>query len=337
MWTRPGAGIVPLMRVRPVLAAPQSARLRVVVALVPCLLGLFIAGLYLAYMQTGQSLAKPFQDALWYQAAAVRLNLGHTLYHLGPGDPPVLFVQGVTAPLLSPPPIAVIWRPIVLLPFGFAAWMVACWLAVLGTTFYLVYRTGLPGALVATILAPAIGEQLAAGNVAAFFPLLMVMAWKLRDRELAGLAVGFMAVTKLSPASLGGWLLGTRRWRAVVAAALTVAVILAISVIGAGWSSFTDYLDVARTTAPSTASLSGLTGIGWLSEGVLVVGTVVALLLGRWPRWAFILAVVVSIIGTPSLYLSGWVALLAVLAPFCDGPAPVPAPEARATPAVTPA
>ncbi len=77
----------------------------------------------------------------------------------------------MTAPLLSPPPIAVIWRPIVLLPFGFAAWMVACWLAVLGTTFYLVYRTGLPGALVACILAPAIGEQLAAGNVAAFFPV----------------------------------------------------------------------------------------------------------------------------------------------------------------------
>ena len=34
MWTRPGAEIVRLMRVPPVLAAPQSARLRVVVALV---------------------------------------------------------------------------------------------------------------------------------------------------------------------------------------------------------------------------------------------------------------------------------------------------------------
>ena len=29
--------------------------------------------------------------------------------------------------------------------------LAACWLAVLGTTFYLVYRTGLPGALFATI------------------------------------------------------------------------------------------------------------------------------------------------------------------------------------------
>ena len=96
--------------------------------------------------------------------------------------------------------------------------------------------------------------------------------------------------------------------------------ILAISVIGAGWSSFVDYLDVARTTAPSTASLSGLTGIGWLSEATLVGGALLALVLGRWPRWSFTVAVVVSIIGTPSLYLSGWVALLAVLAPFSDGP-----------------
>jgi hypothetical protein len=308
------------MRSTRIFATSLSPRMRVVLALVPCVLGLFIAGLYLAYMQTGESLAKPFQDALWYQAAAVRLNIGHDLYHLVPGDPPVLFVQGVTAPLLSPPPIAVIWRPIVLLPFGFAAWMVACWLAVLGTTFYLVYRTGLPGALVATILAPAIGEQLAAGNVAAFFPGLMVLAWKLRDRELAGVAVGLMAVTKLSPASLGGWLVGSRRWRAVAGAAVTIGAILAITILGAGFTSFREYLDVATSTAPSTASLSGLTGISWLSEATLVVGTLVALALGRWPRWAFTLAVVVSIIGTPSLYLSGWVALLAILAPFSDGP-----------------
>lgn len=315
------AGIVERMRTSRIFATSLSPRVRVVLALVPCLLGLFIAGFYLAYMQTGESLAKPFQDALWYQAAAVRLNIGHDLYHLVAGDPPVLFVQGVTAPLLSPPPIAVIWRPIVLLPFGFAAWMAACWLAVLGTTFYLVYRTGLPGALVATILAPAIGEQLAAGNVAAFFPGLMVLAWKLRDRELAGMAVGLMAVTKLSPASLGGWLVGSRRWRAVAGAAVTIGAILLVTALGAGFTSFREYLDVATSTAPSTASLSGLTGISWLSEATLVGGTLVALALGRWPRWSFTLAVVVSIIGTPSLYLSGWVALLAILAPFSDRPA----------------
>jgi hypothetical protein len=149
----------------------------------------------------------------------------------------------------------------------------------------------------------------------------MVLAWKLRDREIAGVAVGLMAVTKLSPASLGGWLVGNRRCRAVAGAAVTIGVILLITVLGAGFTSFREYLDVATSTAPSTASLSGLTGISWLSEVTLVVGTLAALALGRWPRWSFTLAVVVSIIGTPSLYLSGWVALLAILAPFSDAPA----------------
>jgi len=307
---------------RSLFAAQSSVRLRLVVALVPCLLGLFIAAEYLAFMSTGQSLAKPFQDALWYQAAAVRLNVGHDLYRLGPGDPAVLFVQGVSAPLLSPPPIAVLWRPIVAIPGGFAAWMAACWLAVLGTTFYLVYRTGLWGALFACILAPAIGEQLAAGNVAAFFPVLMVLAWKLRDREAAGVAVGFMALMKLSPGSLGGWLIGSRRWRAVGGAVAAAVAILLVTLVGAGPGSFREYLDVATSTAPSTASLSGLTGIPWLSEATLVGGTLLALAIGRWPRWSFTVAVIVSILGTPSLYLSGWVALLAVLAPFTDRPVP---------------
>ncbi len=321
------------MRASAVFTAPGSVRMRVVLALVPCLLGLFIAAEYLTFMSSTTTSAPPFTDALWYQAAAERLNAGHALYHLVPGDRPVFLVPGITtAPFLSPPPIAVAWRPIVWLPGGFAAWMAACWLAVLGTTFYLVYRTGIGGALVAALLAPAIGEQLAAGNVAAFFPLLMVLAWKLRDREFAGIAVALMAAFKLSPASLGGWLVGTGRWRAVIAGAITLVVVLVVSVLGAGLTSFRDYLDVAATAGPSTSSLSGLSGIPWLSEAGLVVGTLIAIALGRWPRLAFVVAVVVSVATTPSLYLSGLVALLATLAPFSDGaragePAGVPADE----------
>ncbi|HZL32880.1 MAG TPA: hypothetical protein VFC81_02755, partial [Verrucomicrobiae bacterium] len=49
-------------------------------------------------------------------------------------------------------------------------------------------------------------------------------------------------------------------------------------------------------------------------------GSLLALGLGRWPRAAFIVAVIVSVVGTPSLYLSGLVVLLATLAPFTDRP-----------------
>lgn len=309
-------------------------RLRVVLALVPCLLGLFIAAQYLTFMASPQSSAPPFSDAWTYQAAGERLNAGHDLYRLGPGDRPVLMVPGLHAPLLSPPPIAVLWRPIAWLPFGFAAWIAACWLAVLGTTFFLVLRTGIRGAIVASMLAPAIGEQLAACNVAAFFPLLMVLAWKARDRELGGYAVGAMAAAKLTPASLLGWLVGSRRWQAAIGFVIVVGLILAVSIVGAGAGSFLEYLDVARTSAPSTSSLSGLSGIDWLSPAFLVAGTLLAVGLGRWTRLSFVLAVIVSVLGTPALYLSGLVTLLATLAPFSNAPASsqpdVPSEQARA-------
>ena len=51
---------------------------------------------------------EPYIDATTYQAAGERWNAGHDLYRLGPGDRDVLPWPGrYTAPLLSPPPIAV--------------------------------------------------------------------------------------------------------------------------------------------------------------------------------------------------------------------------------------
>ncbi len=102
---------------------------------------------------------------------------------------------------------------------------------------------------------------------------------------------------------------------------VVAAVILVVSVLGAGVGSFSEYFDVARTTDPSTSSLSGLSGIGWLSPAFLVAGTLLAAGLGRWTRASFIVAVIVSVVGTPALYLSGLVTLLATLAPFSDAPA----------------
>ena len=305
--------------VEPAKDAWQTARRRALIALVPCGMGIFVAVQYFLFMTSPVSSAPPFADALTYQAAGERLNAGHLLYALGPGDRPVLTLPGISSsPLLSPPPIAVLWRLIVAVPFGFQLWVVACWVAVLTATFYLVFKTGLRGAVIATVLSPAIGEQLAACNVAAFFPGLLVLAWRWRDRPGAGAIIGLMASIKLTPGTLGGWLVATRRWRGVATAAGTVAVIGVFSVLGSSVGAFADYVEVARTAGPSTSSLSGLTGVGWVSPAVLVVGTVAIMGLGRWPRIAFIVGVVLSVVGTPALYLSSWVPLIATLAPFAD-------------------
>jgi hypothetical protein len=97
---------------------------------------------------------------------------------------------------------------------------------------------------------------------------------------------------------------------------ISVGVMVVVSLVGSSLAAFGDYLHVAATARPSIASLSGLTGISWLSPGVLVAGTLAAIGLGRWPRAAFVVGVTTSVLGTPALYLSGWVTILAVLAPF---------------------
>ena len=299
----------------------QTVRLRAFVALIPCALGIFVASQYFAYMSSPVNGVPPFTDALWYQAAGERLNAGHFLYALSVGDRPVFMVPGITtAPLLSPPPIAVVWRVIDVVPFGFQLWVVACWTAVLSTTFFLVFRTGLGGAVVAAALSPAIGEQLAACNVAAFFPGLLVLTWHWRGNPSAGAVVGLMAALKLTPAAMAGWLAASRQWRGLTATGLTIAAIVLVSVVGSSIDAFRDYVEVARTAGPSTSSLSGLTGLPWASEAALVVGTLVIATLGPWPRMAFIGGVVLVVVGTPSLYLSGLVTLIAVLAPFVDQP-----------------
>lgn len=297
----------------------RSTLRRHLLAAIPCVVGLLIGLQYLQLMNDPLSTVPPFADANTYLAAGERLNAGHDLYTLGPGDRPVLILPEISsAALLSPPPIAVIWRPIAALPFGLALWVAAAWLALLGTTYYLVLRTGLRGAVVATALAPAIGEQLAACNVAAFFPFLLTLAWVLPGWR-SGLIVGVMASLKLAPAAMIGWLVGTGSWRGVGAACLAIVVAIGLSLVGAGPDSLVRYVEVARMVAPSASSLSGITGVAWLSPAILIGGTIVAVALGRWPAWSFIVAVIASVLGTPALYLSGFVTLLATLAPAAAG------------------
>jgi hypothetical protein len=229
----------------------------------------------------------------------------------------VLRVVGTSeAPLLSPPPIAVIWRFLVVVPFGYEAWLIGCWVSLLGATFILCRRTGLRGAVLASILSPCIGEQLAAGNMASFFPGLLAIAWATRDTWISGFVVGALAGLKISPGSMSGWILGTRSWRGAIGFFAAISIWLLVSVIGAGASALPEYAQVlARGVGPSWLSLSGWAGIGWLSPAVLLVGTLLAVALGRWPALSFSVGVIAAVLGTPALYLSGFVTLLAVLAP----------------------
>jgi hypothetical protein len=264
------------------------------------------------------NLMEPFTDATTYLAAGERLNAGHDLYRLTAGDRPVLTIPGLySAPLLSPPPIAVLWRPLAAVDWGMAVWVVACWIALLGTVVYVTLRAGLPGVLLALLLSFAIGEQLAVANVNAFMPALYVLLWRYRDHAPSGSLVGIAAAIKLAPVALVGWLLGSRRWKAIMFAFAGLGVMFAVGALGAGLGSYLDYLGTLSGNRPTQLSVSGQTGIGWASYAVLVLGMIAAAVTGgRWPRASFVLALTASVLGTPALYASGLVSLLALAAPW---------------------
>jgi hypothetical protein len=266
------------------------------------------------------NLMEPFTDAMTYRAAGDRLNIGHELYRLVPGDLPVLTIPGLySAPLLSPPPIAVLWRPLAAVEWGMALWVAASWVVLLGTVLYVVVKVGLPGVLLALLLSHAIGEQLAVANFNAFMPALYILMWKYRDRAVAGVLIGFAASIKLSPLAMTGWLAGGRRWPAVGATFATLAFMLALGVLGAGIGSYVAYLGTLSGNQPTELSLAGWTGLSWTPYAFLVVGSLASWLIGgRWPRASFVVALLASVLGTPALYASGLVSLLALAAPWTD-------------------
>jgi glycosyl transferase family 87 len=271
----------------------------------------------------------PFTDALTYLAAGERLNSGHHLYSMGPGDRQIyLYPPGLTVPLLSPPPIAAIWRPLAALPFGFSLWVLACWIALLGTIAYLVIRVGWPVVVLCLLLAPQIGEQLAVANMTAMFPAAFVLAWRWRQRPATGVMVGVLAVLKIIPGTLLGWYLGHRPrafvWAVVAGAGLSLA-----SLVLVGPSEFFDYVRVLGVGGASPSSIGSSFAMPWLNMAILVVGAIAAALI-RNEAFAFTVAVTAAVAGNPALYGASLVPLLALFAPLIPEPEVETAPAAKA-------
>lgn len=274
---------------------------------------------FIVYDMPG-NLMDPFTDATTYLAAGERLNDSHELYRLEDGDRPVLTLPGLfTAPLLSPPPIAVAWRPLAAIPWGWAIWIVAAWASLLGTIVYLVLRVGPPAAFLAFFLSHAIGEQLAVANVNAFVPAAYVLIWNLRGKASTGTIVAILASVKLAPMAMTGWFLGRREIRTLAVVAVTLVALFLLGGFGAGFWTYVDYLATLPGNRPTALSISGLFGWAPATYVFLAGATVAAALVApHRPRLGFGLALAASVLGTPALYASGLVGLLALAAPFAE-------------------
>jgi hypothetical protein len=296
------------------------ARSRLLLALIACALPVLWAWqVLLIWSVPDNSPHGPWGDAITYLAAGERLNDGHALYDLADGDRPVLILDTYSAPLLSPPPIAAIWRPLAAIPFGLAVWVGACWVALLGTIWYLVIRLGLPAAVVIAALSWPIGEQLAAANLSAFFPGLLLVSWLKRHDDRWGALLGAMAALKLAPGVMAGWWVGRHHGSGALAVLVGAAGLGLIGLVGAGIHSFVAYASIPGTTEPSSLSVAGRLGVSWLPYVAIPLGGLAAAALGRFPRLSFAVAYLALLVGTPAVYVADFGLLIGFLIPFVRG------------------
>ncbi|HEX7473152.1 MAG TPA: glycosyltransferase family 87 protein, partial [Candidatus Limnocylindrales bacterium] len=289
-------------------------------------------------------------DATVYLAGGERLNAGHQVYALMPGDRPEGFKPPYwTVPLLSPPLVAVIFRPLALLPndIGAYIWWAGCLAAFAGILYTFVRRQPILTSLVVMALVVPLTYEIGVGNMNAFLLLGAILAWKWmaegRD-ERAGVVTALGFVLKVSPVVLAWWIFTQWRWRAVRAGLVAGAAFLGISILGAGLDAHLTFIQVTRDTATvgqSDLSLAGLAkaigmapAIANLIPAAMLLGGVLGVFLLRdRPNWAFALAVATMTLGSPVVNINSYAMLLGCLAPWIW---PLPEPVAALAPAAPP-
>lgn len=271
-------------------------------------------------------------DAFTYLAAGERLNDGHLLYALSPGDRPVdLKPPYWTVPLLSPPPIAVLFRPLALIPndLGPYVWWAVCIASLVVTILVMMRRRPILIGLAVLVLSIPIVYDIGVGNLNSLLVGGIVGTWYLLTRRqdmAAGVVIAGMTALKLTPVVLAWWLITQRRWTAVRAFVVGGLAIAAVSVLGAGLSTHLEYLGIVRQTSAtgtSDLSLAGIarfvgvdSGIASLLPGIaLVAGFVVIWLLRDRPGPAYSVAVITMLLGSPVVNINWFTVLLAGLAP----------------------
>ena len=283
----------------------------------------------------------PQSDVWTYFAAGQRLRDGHQLYALQAGDLPVYLAPPyVTGPLLSPPLIGVVFRPLATYLDPWVAthlWLWASWI-VFAVTIGILVRRGSPlmlGALL--VMAPAIALTGVSGNLNAILVPVLVAAWWWADQGEpvpTGTAIALAAALKVTPGFLVVWLVARRAWRGLAAFLVASVALGLVTVVVAGPANTLAYLDVIRYTSGAgvsgwslPATLAGL-GIDLPATGVLVgvavAGAILVLVLRRRPGLSWAVANVVSVLANPVLHLVAASLLVPGLAPAATRRRPEP-------------
>jgi hypothetical protein len=261
----------------------------------------------------------PGSDAWNYLAAGERLNAGHPLYAISPGDRPIVMLPPYwTVPLLAPPPIAVAWRPLALLGNpAMTVWAVAGLAATIVTTAWLLARGGLIVAAIVAVLSPALALQSLSGNVNGLLFGGLVIAWLCRSRPaIVGSLLAAAIAIKLTPVLLVIWLVAARRWRAVAMTVTALVVIGVVSLLGAGLGAHLDWLASVPHAQPVPTAIASLVGLPSSIVIVILAAVVIAVALRGDERLTFSVAVICAALASPALYLGTLGIAAAAAAPW---------------------
>lgn len=253
-----------------------------------------------------------------YVAAGQRTLEGNDLYRLSAGDRPTPADNPPdwNVAILSPPPIGVVWAGISLASEAGA--LVVPWAAGLAgmaaTVLLLLWRLPPLGVLACLLVLPWLAVTAWSGNLNAIvWPALAVWyrpgsrpPWSTPSVAL-GATIALASLLKIGPLTVAAWVLLQRRWGAtVVGLAVGVGVIVA-SLLTSGPSTYVEYLNVAQTSRPTSASIPGvLEGLG-LPGGIARWGIATMLLAagGLMIRFrhrediSFAIAVIAATFATP--------------------------------------
>jgi hypothetical protein len=287
-------------------------------------------------------------DAFTYLAAGQRLNAGHLLYALSPGDNAVLLNPPFwTVPLLSPPFMGVLWRPLALIPndAGVYLW----WLLVIASSSMvmgsLLGRVPLLAGPAVLILSVPLVVQIAVANVDGLLMAGILCVWLLTTRghdRLAGVLIAIMTALKVTPFVFAWWLLILGRWRGATAFVVAGLATLALSVAGAGLDTHFRFLQIVAETSATGSTPGSVAGLGrlvglspeiarYLPTLVLLVGFASMFVLRSRPRMTFAIAAVLLVAGSPSVAFHTPALLLTALTPVA-WPVPARAPANELAP-----
>ncbi len=271
-------------------------------------------------------------DAFNYLGAGERLNAGHDLYRLQPGDRIVdAGGQYFHVPYPSPPPMAIFFRLLAALPNEVGAWIwYGLTLSAMATSLaMLARRIPIATAVAIVVLIVPTVYEIGVGNVNSFVLLGLLGIWRLAraDREEgAGAMAAVLTAIKLTPGITGLWLLVTGRWRGFAWFVGSGIVLVLVSVLGAGLGQHVEYLRLLLSG--EAIGIYPLSVGGWarflgapasiyerLPMLCAVAGVLLVVLLRERPAASFRVGVATMILGSPAVNINWFVLLYALLAP----------------------